>query len=69
VSDAEQMGLESGDHVSVSQNSTSVRARVAIKERVQNGVCFLIEGTAEDNANGLLEGGPVSVQIEQTGAP
>jgi hypothetical protein len=26
---------------------------------------LLIEGTAEDNANGLLNGSPVSVQIEK----
>jgi NADH-quinone oxidoreductase subunit G len=69
VGDAEELGVKSGDLVMVSQNGTSVQARVAIKERVQEGVCFLIEGTAEDNANGLLDGGPVSVQIEKTGAP
>jgi NADH-quinone oxidoreductase subunit G len=65
ISDADRLGLSNGDEVSVSQNGTNVRARVAIKERVQNGVCFLIEGTAEDNANGLLNGGPVSVTIEK----
>jgi NADH-quinone oxidoreductase subunit G len=61
--DAKRMGLKSGDAVQVSQNGSSVQARVAIKERVQEGVCFLIEGTAEDNANGLLNGGPVAVEI------
>ena len=63
VADAERLGLKSGDEVKVGQNGTSVRARVEIKERVQEGVCFLIEGTAEDNANGLLNGAPVSVEI------
>ena len=51
----------------VGQNGTSSRARVAIKERVR-GVCFLLEGTAEENANALLNGGPVSVQIEKVAA-
>ena len=34
LADAERLGLKSGDEVSVAQNGTSVRARVAIKERV-----------------------------------
>jgi NADH-quinone oxidoreductase subunit G len=63
--DAERLELHSGDEVSVSQNGASVRARVAIKERVQDGVCFLIEGTAEGNANGLLNGAPVAVEIRK----
>jgi NADH-quinone oxidoreductase subunit G len=64
-SDAERLGLKSGDEVAVSQNGTSVRATVAIRERAQDGVCFLIEGTDEGNANALLNGGPVAVQIEK----
>jgi NADH-quinone oxidoreductase subunit G len=67
LADAERLELESGDEVDVSQNGTSVRAQVTVKERVQQGVCFLIEGTAEDNANGLLNGLPVSVTIEKVG--
>ncbi len=35
---------------------------------MQDGACFLIEGTAESNANALLNGGPVSVTIEKVGA-
>jgi NADH-quinone oxidoreductase subunit G len=66
LADAERLGLKSGDEVDVAQNGTSVLARVAIRERVQEGVCFLIEGTAEDNANGLLNGSPVAVTIEKT---
>ncbi len=63
--DAVRLSVKSGDEVQVAQNGTSVLARVAIRERVQQGVCFLIEGTAEDNANGLLNGGPVEVQISK----
>jgi NADH-quinone oxidoreductase subunit G len=68
VADAERLGLKANDEVAVAQNGTSVQARVNIKERVPEGVCFLIEGTAEDNANGLLNGSPVSVTIEKAGA-
>jgi hypothetical protein len=31
------------------------------------GACFLIEGTAADNANALLNGGPVAVEITKVG--
>jgi NADH-quinone oxidoreductase subunit G len=65
VADAEQLGLGAGDEVTVSQNGSSVRAKVAIRERVPEGTCLLIEGTADGNANQLLNGSPVSVQIEK----
>jgi hypothetical protein len=29
------------------------------------GVCFLIEGTEDGNANALLNGGPVNVTVEK----
>jgi NADH-quinone oxidoreductase subunit G len=66
VPDADRLGLKSGDEVMVAQNSTSIRARVAIRERVNEGTCFLLEGTAESNANALLNSSPVSVTIEKT---
>jgi NADH-quinone oxidoreductase subunit G len=69
TADAERLDLKSNDQVTVSQDGTSVRARVAIKERVSEGVCFLLEGTAESNANALLNGSLVSVQIEKITAP
>ncbi|HEX4668676.1 MAG TPA: NADH-quinone oxidoreductase subunit NuoG [Solirubrobacterales bacterium] len=61
--DAERLNLKHGDTVEVGSNGTGVLARVAIRERQQDGVVFLIEGTAEDNANGLLNGGPVEVEL------
>jgi NADH-quinone oxidoreductase subunit G len=69
VPDADRLGLRSGDEVKVAQNVTSIRARVNIKERVPAGTCFLIEGVADGNANALLNGSPVSVQIEKIPAP
>jgi anaerobic selenocysteine-containing dehydrogenase len=68
VSDAERLGFKAGDPVQVSQNGTSVRTRVAIKERVPEGTCLMLEGVAEDNANALLNGAPVSVRIEKDAA-
>ena len=58
--DAERLGLKIGDEVQVAQNGSSVDARSQIKERVAEGVCFLIEGTADGNANALLNGSPVA---------
>ena len=66
--DADRLGLKQGDQVRVSQNGTSLGARVAIRARMPEGVCLLLEGTAEGNANALLNGAPVSVQIEKTPA-
>jgi NADH-quinone oxidoreductase subunit G len=65
--DAERLGLSNGDEVKVGENGGSVLARVQIRERIEQGVCFLIEGTAEGNANGLLNGSPVNVTIEKVG--
>jgi NADH-quinone oxidoreductase subunit G len=63
--DAERLNLKHGERVLVSQNGASVEAEVQIKERVTAGVVFLAEGLAEDNANGLLNGGPVAVEISK----
>ena len=65
VADAERLGLKSGDAVNVAQNGTTVRAQVSLRERVSEGVCFLAEGVADGNANALLNGGPVRVEIEK----
>jgi NADH-quinone oxidoreductase subunit G len=63
--DAERLGIEGGDTVKVAQNGSSVRAEVVIRERMSDGVCFLIEGTEDGNANQLLNGSPVTVEISK----
>ncbi|MFN8162627.1 MAG: NADH-quinone oxidoreductase subunit NuoG [Solirubrobacterales bacterium] len=68
LADAERMGLSGGEKVRVSQNGSSVEALVQVKERVSEGVCFLAEGVADGNANALLNGGPVSVEITKVEA-
>jgi NADH-quinone oxidoreductase subunit G len=61
--DAERLSLKSGDKVRVGQNGASIEAAVQIRERVAEGVCFLAEGVSVGNANALLNGGPVRVEI------
>jgi len=58
--DATNLGLEQGDEVDVRSNGTSVRARVAIRERVRPGSAFMIEATVEANANAL----PAAERVE-----
>jgi NADH-quinone oxidoreductase subunit G len=49
--DAERLGVEDGQTVEARSNGRSVQARVAIRQRIRPGAGFLIEGTAENNAN------------------
>jgi NADH-quinone oxidoreductase subunit G len=61
--DAERLDLESGDKVRVGADGTGVEATVQIRERVAPGTVFLAEGVSIGNANALLNGGPVQVEI------
>jgi len=63
--DADRLGLADGDEVAVRSNGHSVRARVALRERMRPGAAFLIEGTVADNANAL--NGADVVEIERVG--
>jgi len=63
--DAQRLDLKNGEAVRVSQNGAALTAAVLIKERVTPGTAFMAEGVAEANANALLNGGPVKVQIEK----
>jgi NADH-quinone oxidoreductase subunit G len=65
TADADRLGLKAGDRVRVSQDNAGVEAEVHVKERVPTGVVFMAEGVLDGNANALLNGGPVSVQIEK----
>ena len=59
--DAGRLGIEQGDQVDVRSNGTSLRARVAIRDRTSPGNGFLIDGTADQNANALSPGDAVEV--------
>jgi NADH-quinone oxidoreductase subunit G len=61
--DAERLDLKTGDKVRIGQNGSSVEAEVQIRERVAEGICFLAEGVSIGNANALLNGSPVRVEI------
>jgi NADH-quinone oxidoreductase subunit G len=66
--DAERLGVAIGDEVDVRSNGHGVRARVVIRERQRPGAGFLIEGTAEANAN-ALDGASVVEVTRVGGAP
>ena len=53
LTDSERLGVRQGDEVNVRSNGHSVRARVAVRERMRPGAGFLIEGLAEQSANAL----------------
>jgi NADH-quinone oxidoreductase subunit G len=63
--DAQSLGLASGDKVRVTQGDRSLEATALIKERTPEGVCFLAEAISGANANSLLNGHQVRVQIEK----
>jgi NADH-quinone oxidoreductase subunit G len=63
--DAARLDLRTGDRVRVSQNGSSVEAEAHVKERVSEGVVFMAEGVLDGNANALLNGGPVQVEVEK----
>ena len=65
LTDAERLGVDQGDDVTVRANGHSVEARVAIRERIRPGAGFLIEGLAENGAN--LLAGAETVQVERAG--
>ena len=65
IDDAHRLGLNAGDEVEVSVNGNSLRASVALHERMQPGAVFLIEGTSEANANALRNGGGETVEIRK----
>jgi NADH-quinone oxidoreductase subunit G len=67
--DAEELELGNGDPVTVSVNGSSVDARVSIKQRMQEGVAFVIEGTKESNGNALADGVPRRVEVVKREEP
>ncbi|HEX6782533.1 MAG TPA: NADH-quinone oxidoreductase subunit NuoG [Solirubrobacterales bacterium] len=66
--DAQRLDLKNGEAVRVSQNGNAIDAAVLIKERIAPGTVFLAEGVSGANANGLLNGGSVQVEIEKVRA-
>ncbi len=65
--DAEALGIEHGQEVVLSSNGNRVQARVAIRERMREGAGFVIEGTAQNNANVLAGAEVVEVKPVEGG--
>jgi NADH-quinone oxidoreductase subunit G len=65
LDDAARIGVASGDEVLVSMNGTSVRAVAALRDSVQPGTVFLIEGTDEENATALTGGAARTVEVKR----
>jgi NADH-quinone oxidoreductase subunit G len=65
--DADRLEVAQGDEVEVRSNGTRLRARVMVRERARPGTGFLIEGTAEANANALSTG--ELVEVTKAGGP
>jgi NADH-quinone oxidoreductase subunit G len=63
AADAERLGLSNGDEVTVSADGRSVRARAHVRDEVQAGSVFLLEGTETDNATALMNGLPRTVEV------
>jgi NADH-quinone oxidoreductase subunit G len=61
--DAELLGIRRGDAVHVASNGTIVETEASPREAVKPGTCHLFERTLEQNANLLMNGGPVLVSV------
>jgi predicted molibdopterin-dependent oxidoreductase YjgC len=53
--DAQRLGIDDGDTVTVSQNGTRLGARATVRSSVPAGTAFLATGIAVDSANALTE--------------
>jgi NADH-quinone oxidoreductase subunit G len=62
-SDAERLGVGSGEQVEVASNGHQLRATVRLRERARPGSAHLVWGTAEQNANLLVNGEPLLATV------
>jgi anaerobic selenocysteine-containing dehydrogenase len=62
-SDAERLGVSSGDEVEVAVGGERVRASVALRQAVRPGNVFLVSGTDQENATALTNGAPRTVEV------
>ena len=65
VADAERLGVEPGDEVTVTADGHSVRAEAWVRAAIPPGSVFLIAGTAADNATALTNGVPRTVEVSR----
>jgi NADH-quinone oxidoreductase subunit G len=67
--DAERLGIENGDRVTVSANGHSAEATVALRGNTPAGTAFLDAGLPAGGASELTDGAPQTVTIERAPAP
>ncbi len=67
--DAERLGVENGERVTVSAEDREVTARVALRGNVPAGTVFLGEATAVGAANELTDGAPRLVTVAPAAEP
>jgi NADH-quinone oxidoreductase subunit G len=66
-SDGERLGVEPGDRVEVASNGHAVHAVVRLRESARPGSALLTWGTRLENANRLVDGAPVLVEVKKAG--
>jgi len=64
--DAERLGIENGERVTVSAEDRSVTATAAVRGNAPAGTVFLDAGLPEGGASELLDGTPQTVTVERT---
>ncbi len=67
--DAERLGIENGERVTVSADDRSVTATAALRGNAPAGTAFLDAGLAQDGAGELTDGTPQTVTIERAPEP
>jgi NADH-quinone oxidoreductase subunit G len=66
-SDGERLGVAPGDEVEVTSDGHAVHAVVRLRASAKPGSALLIWGTQTDNANVLVNGAPVLVEVKKPG--
>jgi NADH-quinone oxidoreductase subunit G len=62
--DAERLGIENGERVTVSADDRTVEARVALRGNAPAGTVFLDAGLPQGGASELTDGAPQTVTVE-----
>lgn len=65
--DAERLGIENGERVTVSADDRSVTATAALRGNAPAGTVFLDAGLPHGGAGELTQGAPVTVEVERAG--
>jgi anaerobic selenocysteine-containing dehydrogenase len=65
--EAERLGVGDGDEVEVASNGHSVRASVRLRAGARRGCAYLLEATADESANVLMDGRPSLVEVRPVG--